>query len=882
MPDVPPRPASSLTRRATVFAVACAGVVLCAFSFRESRARERERAEAEFKRRATIRHTLTREVMARYEEALHGLNTLFAIDEEVTYAEFRHAVQRIESRMPGAQAYEWVPAVPRERRAEAEAELQRQHPERKVEFTENNAQGQQVRAGDRPLYYPIAYLEPVTGNEAALGYDLAAGPSRNVLAQARESGRIALTRQLRLVQEQEEKYGVVMILPTMRPPSAPGEAPAFLGFVQAVFRVHDLLERTRISYPDTSLDMLYVDASEQDPALRILYHRPADDAAPRTPPPSEEAYRLGGPTNELAIPIGGRDWRVIYRPRERWIDEQYTALPWVRSFGVLLLTALVGGLVHTLGRRNEIIQRVVAERTAELEANRRQLDSFLHALPGMAFRCRYDDRMEILFVSEGSLALTGYPGADFVAGTIHFRDLIHPDDLPRVRATTRGALADRRDFEIEYRMRHRAGGVSWVLVRGRGVYDAAGKLDVFDALAIDITAQKLAETERLALERKLLEGQKLESLGLLAGGVAHDFNNLLSSILGNASMTRLALPPGSPSEVQLRAVETAALRAAELCRQMLAYAGKGQFVVEPTDLTPLVEDLLPLLNVSIAKHALLDLHLARGLPPVMADATQLRQIVMNLVLNAVDAIGGRDGVITITTGVATVDAGMLTACVTGAGLVTGEYVLLEVRDTGAGMPPEVLAKIFDPFFTTKFAGRGLGLAAVLGIVRSHGGALGVTSRPGAGTTFRLYLPPAKGAAPASRASDATANARRTFSGRVLVIEDEDDVREITGAILKSFGLKVASVADGQTGVALYRENPSAFDLVVLDLMMPGLSGEQTLAALRTIHPGIGVLIMSGYSEGDILRRLAGPGPLRFLAKPFTRDGMEKHLRELLG
>jgi two-component system cell cycle sensor histidine kinase/response regulator CckA len=332
---------------------------------------------------------------------------------------------------------------------------------------------------------------------------------------------------------------------------------------------------------------------------------------------------------------------------------------------------------------------------------------------------------------------------------------------------------------------------------------------------------------------------------------------------------------------QLRAIESASLRAAELCRQMLAYAGKGRFVVEPTDLTELSESLLPLLKISIAHQATLELELVRNLPLVLVDAAQIRQIVMNLVLNAADAIAGRPGQIVLATGVTHIDQGGLADCVAGADLPRGDYVFLEVRDTGTGMTPEVVAKIFDPFFTTKFAGRGLGLAAVLGIVRGHQGALRVTSAPGVGSAFRLFLPAARAAVPVPKIAKPSVTIPRTRTGNLLVIDDEEQVRAVLVAMLKVCGFTATAAADGATGLDLFRAKPDLYDVVVLDLLMPGMGGEQVFHLLRAIRPDIRVLLVSGYSEGDILGRLGGGPALGFLAKPFTRAALEGKLREVL-
>jgi PAS domain S-box-containing protein len=626
------------------------------------------------------------------------------------------------------------------------------------------------------------------------------------------------------------------------------------------------------------VDVLFLDRSAT--AEPFLHYHPSDPLAAGSRPPTTADFEAGAHT-VVTIDRAGRKWELWFRPAASWLAAYSTYRSWFFGSVFLAASLAVGLYLRSVQRRAILIERRVAERTAELMESQRTLDNFLHALPGMAYRGTYDDQFDITFVSEGALALTGCPPEEFLSGRAHIRDFIHPDDLARVRAATMAGLASRSEIEVEYRIRARDGVEKWVLSRGRGVFDG-GRTPEFEGLAIDITAQKKAEQEGLALERKLLEGQKLESLGLLAGGVAHDFNNLLTGALGNASLARLALPPGSPVEPQLRAIEHAALRAAELCRQMLAYAGKGRFVVESLDLTLLVEGLLPLLHTSIALRAELRLVVARDLPSVMADATQLRQIVMNLVLNAADAIGDKGGVITITTGVMRANAAYLAAGVAGRDLQPGDYVFLEVGDTGAGMAPEVMARIFDPFFTTKFAGRGLGLAATLGIVRGHHGALHVASAAGSGSRFRLLLPPTRerGAMPTALAP---ADAGWRHAGHVLVIDDDEAVRHVTAEMLKTLGLTPRVCADGPAGLAAFREDPTHYEVVLLDLLMPAMSGEETLSILRAIRPDVRVLLMSGYSEGDLLRRLHNDAsPLAFLAKPFLREALVEKLRAMLG
>ena len=389
------------------------------------------------------------------------------------------------------------------------------------------------------------------------------------------------------------------------------------------------------------------------------------------------------------------------------------------------------------------------------------------------------------------------------------------------------------------------------------------------------------ESERQNIERKMVESQKLESLGVLAGGIAHDFNNLLTGILGNASLLRMDLPLASPLLGSVDQIEKTALRAAELCKQMLAYSGKGRFQLQRLDLARLVEDTTHLLQISISKKVVLKFNFAPGLPPVEADATQLRQIVMNLVINASEAIGDRSGIIALTTGLTRVDRQYLTTTYLAPELPEGDYIFLEVSDNGCGMPPEIKARIFDPFYTTKFTGRGLGLAAVLGIVHGHRGALKVYSEPGKGSSFKIILPIAAGLPTYTGESPGSVTRWRS-AGRILVVDDEETVRAVAARLLESLGFQVTLAEDGRAGVAAFEREPDAFRLVLMDLTMPHHDGVQAFSLMRRVRPEVKVILMSGFNEQDAIANFTGKGLAGFLQKPYDLATLTERLRTALG
>jgi nitrogen-specific signal transduction histidine kinase len=392
-------------------------------------------------------------------------------------------------------------------------------------------------------------------------------------------------------------------------------------------------------------------------------------------------------------------------------------------------------------------------------------------------------------------------------------------------------------------------------------------------------------TERKQAEEALARAQKTESLGVMAGGVAHDFNNLLVAMLGQTSLALAKLPPESAAREPIEKAVRAAHRAADLTRQLLAYSGRGHFSVQPLRLNALIGENLGLLEVAIPKHVRLDAELADSLPMIRADAGQMQQVLMNLIINAAEAIGTRPGAVTIRTSVGDVTpTDRHTWHQAGEPLPAGPYVVLQVSDDGCGMDAETLARIFDPFFSTKFTGRGLGLAAVLGIVSGHHGGLRVESTPGAGTTFQLAFPvptpDQAGPVPALPAPPAGVPAGRT-SALILLIDDEEPVREAVTDILDLQGVRVLAAADGQAGLALYREHRAAIRLVLLDLSMPGMSGEETFRQLRALDPEVRIILSSGYDKSEVSARFAGQAPTGFVQKPYSVDDLTAAMRQHL-
>jgi signal transduction histidine kinase/CheY-like chemotaxis protein len=407
---------------------------------------------------------------------------------------------------------------------------------------------------------------------------------------------------------------------------------------------------------------------------------------------------------------------------------------------------------------------------------------------------------------------------------------------------------------------------------------------VLTALVIGaVMTERDAVTHALEESRvKLQQARQLESLGLLAGGIAHDFNNLLTGVLGSASLARQQMPfARHQASIHLKEIEHSAERAADLCRQMLAYAGQGRYQSQPLDLSAIVRDTIGVVSRSIGNHVTLTSDLPANLPAADADATQIRQVVMNLLLNASEAIKSDAGTIRVTTGMTTADRALLATAHLAPELDTGRYVSLTIADTGHGMSADTLSRIFDPFFTTKFTGRGLGLAAVLGIVRSHRGALWVKSTPGAGTTFRLLLPAADAPAILPAAPAPAKAPRWQGSGVGLIVDDEASVRGVATRMLSACGLSTLTASCGAEAVALLETHAGGIAIVLLDLTMPEMNGEETYRRMRAVDRSVPVLLMSGYTEQEASTHFGGQGTSGFIQKPFRLDELKEAVRRAL-
>ncbi len=613
-----------------------------------------------------------------------------------------------------------------------------------------------------------------------------------------------------------------------------------------------------------------------------------------------------------------RSGRVVYLrrvpddfPGETIEDRQYCHTHNIKSLvGVPLRigTKVIGHIAFHLLERHfdwqpEIISRIqlvgevvanamLRKRTEQaLRESERQFSTVFRAAPvGLCISRLSDGRL--LEVNDILESLLGYGRHEALGHTtLELGTWDNPEDRSRLVATLR---EQGRVPNFETRLRRKSGGCLDVLLSAEMI-DLHGEACMMTAVT-DITERKRAEQEKLETERRMFHTQKLESLGILAGGIAHDFNNILAGIMGYAELALTRLPPSDPIRSEIEEIDKASRRAADLTRQMLAYAGKGTFIIAPLNLSRIVEDNKNMLAMSVSKKAGLKYNLAADVPAIQADPGQVTQVLMNLVINASEALREQGGVITIATGTHQCDGTIpspppLSPAAgergrgegPGTGLArnvpAGLYVFLEVADTGCGMDNETLGKIFDPFFSTKFTGRGLGLAAVQGIVRSHKGAIQVSSQSGQGTTFRILFPASDLSLPPVQSEPAAPSWHGT--GLVLIVDDEEMVRTMAQKMLEYAGFSVLTASDGQQGIELYREHQAEVVCVLLDLTMPEMDGVETFHELCRIREDVRVILFSGYSEQNATRRFSGMKPAGFIQKPYRFDTLISLLREVV-
>ena len=530
-------------------------------------------------------------------------------------------------------------------------------------------------------------------------------------------------------------------------------------------------------------------------------------------------------------------------------------------------------------RLNRELEQRVASRTSELLESERRHRTLLANLQGMAYRCRNDRAWTMEFVSEGCRELLGVEPEDLTSGRIpSFNELIHPEDRERVWSEVQSAIAKQSGFTLEYRVEHADSQWRSVLEQGRAVLDHQGQVVALEGYITDITQRVDAERERRALENQLRWAQKMEAIGTLAGGIAHDFNNVLAAILGSAELIKMDMTPEHPSREFLDQIFVAGRRAREVVQQILTFSQRRESERSVIQLQPVVKECVKLLRSTIPAMVDISCHIDPDCSPVLADPTQIHQVILNLCTNAWQALPENSGYIKVNLEMCEINE---IVAASHPHLHIGPAVRLSICDNGSGMDKATLERIFEPFFTTKPVGEGsgLGLSVIHGIVKNHQGVIAVESQPGIGTVFHIYLPPHD-----SVEEEAPAESKIVVSGnreRIMFVDDDELAGRATEKILSRFGYQVRWFRHPEEALAHFRSNPAQYDLVVSDLAMPGMTGDDLAAALLRIRPGLPILITTGLIDPAILKQAREIGVGNVLLKPVSATTLASEIAHQL-
>ncbi|MCB1278014.1 PAS domain S-box protein [Prosthecobacter sp.] len=602
--------------------------------------------------------------------------------------------------------------------------------------------------------------------------------------------------------------------------------------------------------------------------------------------PGGRAFRSG--RHAISNDIGN-DESFFYR--ERALERGYRAsaafplMPGGRKVGVLLIYAdtcncfqdeeirVLSALADNLSFALETAAKE-KERQGAIEAlreNERMISTLMGNLPGAAYRSRIDEQWTLEFVSEGCREITGYEADELVSNRrASFGELIHPDDQEHYRRSVDEAVAAGRRFEMTYRIRRADGEERWIWERGQGIPSEQGDLQYIEGFMTDVT-------EKRRMESQFLRAQRMESIGTLAGGIAHDLNNILTPILMSLTILRMKL--SHPRDIELlNTLESSANRGADMVRQILSFARgveNRSMLLSPREI---IRDIEHLILETFPKEIQLIVTCDDDIWNLEADPTQLHQVLLNLSVNARDAMpdGGRLAISAVNLDVDAQFASM------HPDATPGPYVVLEVSDSGTGIPAEVRDRIFDPFFTTKEVGKGtgLGLATTTGIVKSHHGFIDLSSQTGKGTTFRVFLP-AKPSRTKIEARLAPSSGRMGRGELILVVDDEFPILTATTHTLEAFGYRVVTAADGTDALATFLKNDEQPAAVITDMMMPNMDGPSLIQALLRIHPGLPIIGASGLNQ-QMQAQVSSLGVTHFLSKPYTAGALLEALAALLG
>ncbi len=832
-----------------------------------------------------VKNSLNRNV-----EALRFLGDFFDNSTQVTRQEFSSYAKSVLPRFPGIQAFSWNPLVRDDERAGYES-LARKQGLKNFNFTERSEEGHLITASRRNEYVVVYYIEPLEANKPALGFDIASNPARlKAITKGFSTGKLSATDRITLVQETGDQPGILLLLPLYRQGAPLQTMEARFenrkGFVVEVLRLGDVIEAALEGFTDEGINLYLYDLSA-DSDKRFLYYRPSRLSKIPEQTMAEEDLKKGLYWDET-FDFAGRQWKMILSPSPAYLKFQKMWQAWIVLVSSLLLTCVLAFYlfkklryaaeierkVSQEIRINEQLASEIAERqraeTALRESEMRYRELFLSNPHPMWI---YDlESLAFLDVNDTAISHYGYSRDEFLSMTI--KDIRPAEDVPRLIENI-DQVSDGLDKAGIWRHIRKDGSIIDVEITSHVLLFDQRRTEL--VLINDITDRRRIEGERENLQAQLLQAQKMESVGRLAGGVAHDFNNMLGVILGRAEMMFMGIKPGDPYYEDLQEIYKAAQRSADLTRQLLAFARKQTIAPKVLDLNDTVEGMLKMLRRLIGEDIDLVWKPDTLLWPVRVDPAQVDQVLANLCVNARDAIFGI-GKVTIETNNVVFDQAY---CATHAEVTPGQYVMLAVSDDGCGMDKETLENLFEPFFTTKEVGEGtgLGLAMIYGIVKQNDGFINVYSEPGQGTTFKLYLP--RSIETDEVIGESASRTIQKGNETILLVEDEESILRLGKAILEKFGYNVLAASKPGQAISMVEQYEGPIHLLVTDVVMPEMNGKELKARTAKLRPDIKVLFMSGYTGNVIVHHGILEDDVHFLQKPFSVDSLAGKVREVL-
>ncbi|MEK6776396.1 MAG: CHASE domain-containing protein [bacterium] len=855
---------------------ACLGILLSIFLFQTSMRWENRRIQSVFDKSAANHIFEFKKTIADNLHDIDALHSFYAGSQYVDRSEFHIYVQHLLSDNSAVQALVWAPRIP-----DSERNIYEEAAAREVvsgfHFTERNAQGVLVQAGRRDEYYPVYYVEPMQGSDDALGFDLASNPERlEAMNLARDTGNMVATERIGLILGKENKYGILAFRPVYRK-DVPVDTVEFrrtnlVGFVAGAYSVGEMLEKSIISMGPQGMDIYIYDESASE-GERLLYFHASRARKESVQPIMDETELRSGIYHEDRLKIGDKTWRMLCRPTPDYVHAARTWEPWRILAVGLIFTALISGyLLLNLVRMKQIKNHVQllskAKKALEQEINeRRQAEEVLReseerfrqlteaAFDGIAFL----ESGVFIEVNESFAAMFGYEVPELVGMPVS--KTVAPEDLDNVKKKISegydrpyesvGLKKNGNRFPLE---------VSAKTIRSKGRILRMASIR-------DITARK-------KLEEELLKSEKLESLGVLAGGLAHDFNNLLTAILGNIDLATLVGKMDDKTSEILKEAKNASLRARDLTQQLLTFAKGGAPIRKTASIRRLVEDTVRFaLRGSNVKYEMV---FSDDLMAVDMDEGQISQAIGNLIINADQAMP-QGGKIQVRADMIKIGPEDLLP------IKQGDHIRISIQDQGGGIQDKYLDRIFDPYFTTKQKGSGLGLAMVFSIIKRHDGHVAVESKLGAGSTFTIYLPASN-----MKLTVGTGDHEEEIikgRGRVLVMDDEEVVRKVLGEMLNHLGYEVWFAEEGSGAIDIYqraRDAGEPFDAVILDLTIPGgMGGRETIAKLREIDHGVKAIVSSGYAIDPIMSNYREYGFCDMIAKPYKVQDLGLVLHQVI-